>query len=78
VTNRFLLWTVAGCASIVLLLTAVPPAFLDPERYELVLFADLLVFSVAGVAVSALYFLTFLPPEAYRRRFQGKSSATQA
>lgn len=67
VTNRFLLWTVAGCCSVVLLLTAIPPMFLDAKEYELLLMADLLVFSLAGVAVSAFYMLAFLPPRAYRR-----------
>ena len=79
VTNRFLLWTLAGFASITLLLTAVPPVLLDAQRYEFLLFVDLLVFSVAGVTVSALYFLTFIPPETYRRRFQGaQTTATEA
>lgn len=71
VTNRFLLWTLAGIASIVFMLTAVPPMFLDPHQHELLLVIDLVVFSVAGVAVSVLYLLAFLPPRAYRRLLVG-------
>jgi hypothetical protein len=70
-TNRFLLWTLAGIASIVFMLTAVPPMFLDPSRHGLLLLAALLVFSVAGVAVSVLYLLAFLPPKVYRRLLLG-------
>jgi hypothetical protein len=71
VTNRFLLWTLAGAASIVFMLTAVPPMFLAPHQHELLLLVDLVVFSVAGMAVSVLYLLAFLPPRAYRRLLAG-------
>jgi len=67
VTNRFLLWTIAGCLSIVMLFTSVPPMFLDRATAGNLLVLDLFVFSIAGVGVSALYFLTFLPPESFRR-----------
>ena len=73
VTNRFLLWTMAGGLSIVMFLTAVPPMFLDPVADAGLLTLDLFVFSIAGVGVSALYFLTFLPPEPCRR-WIGKTS----
>lgn len=79
VTDRFLLWTIAGVAAIVLMLTAVPPMILDPVRDAVLLSLDLVVFSIAGVTVSTLYFLTFLPPEAYRRRFDvPQRAATEA
>jgi hypothetical protein len=66
VTNRFLLFSMAGGLSIVIFLTSVPPMFLDPVLDARVLTLDLLVFSIAGIAVSSLYFLTFLPPRRYR------------
>ncbi len=78
VTNRFLLWTLAGVAAIVFMLTAVPPMFLDPHRHELLLIVDLFVFSVAGVAVSVLYLLAFLPPMAYRRFLVGAEAVKPA
>ena len=67
VTNRFLLWTLAGLLAIVMLLTSVPPMLLDSVTNPTLLTLDLVVFSLAGVGVSALYFLTFLPPEGFRR-----------
>ncbi|MBW2286405.1 MAG: hypothetical protein JRG80_01430 [Deltaproteobacteria bacterium] len=67
VTNRFLLWTMAGGLSIVMFLTSVPPMLLDPVADASLLTLDLFVFSIAGVGISALYFLTFLPPESFRR-----------
>jgi len=73
VTNRFLLWTLAGGLSVVTLLTAVPPMLLDPDVYPRLLTLDLILFSIAGVGISALYTLTFLPPERYRR-WIGESS----
>ena len=75
VTNRFLLWTMSGCVSIVMLFTAVPPMFLDPATDPSLLTLDLIVFSIAGVGVSTLYFLTFLPPERYRRWIRTTSEA---
>lgn len=75
VTNRFLLWTMAGGSSIVMMLTSVPPMFLDPVADANLLTLDLFVFSIAGVAVSALYFLTFLPPEGFRRWIVSTSDA---
>jgi hypothetical protein len=70
VTNRFLLWTTAGVCSMVFLLTSVPPALLDPERYKMLLTTDLIAFSIAGIAVSVLYLLAFLPPAAFVRRLR--------
>jgi hypothetical protein len=67
VTNRFLLWTMAGGLSIVIMFTSVPPMFLDPVADASLLTLDLFVFSIAGVGISVLYFLTFLPPERFRR-----------
>jgi hypothetical protein len=67
VTNRFLLWTLAGTLSVVILLTSVPPTFLDSATQAKLLTLDLLVFSIAGIAISGLYLLTFLPPARYRR-----------
>jgi hypothetical protein len=75
VTNRFLLWTLAGVCAIAMFLTSVPPIFLDPDRDVLVLVADLLAFSACGVGVSVLYFLTFFPPVAYRRRLHKAAEA---
>jgi hypothetical protein len=75
VTNRFLLWTLAGICSIAMFLTSVPPIFLDPARDVLVLVLDLLAFSACGVGVSVLYFLTFFPPAAYRRRLRETAEA---
>jgi hypothetical protein len=70
VTNRFLLWTLAGVCAIGMFLTSIPPIFLDPQRDVLVLVLDLLAFSACGAGVSVLYFLTFFPPAAYRRRLR--------
>jgi len=67
ITNRFLLWTLAGAFSIVVLLTSVPPMVLDPVADLRLLTLDLFIFSIAGVCISALYFLTFLPPDRFRR-----------
>jgi len=75
VTNRFLLWTLAGVCSIVMFLASVPPLFLDAELAKGLLTLDLFAFSVAGVAVSVLYFLTFLPPESYCRRVRAAAEA---
>lgn len=75
VTNRFLLWTLAGALSAVILLTSVPPNFLDPATQANLLALDLVVFSLAGIGISAFYFLVFLPPARYRRRF-GETSET--
>jgi hypothetical protein len=68
VTNRFLLWAVAGVSGVVLLLTAVPPVFLDPLKHKPLLILDLFIFSAAGMISSVLYWLTFFPTAAYRRR----------
>jgi len=68
VTNRFLLWAVAGVSGVVLLLTAVPPVFLDPVQDKALLVTDLFIFSAAGMIASVLYWLTFFPTAAYRRR----------
>jgi len=73
--NRFLLWSLAGVATIVVLLTSIPPTFLDPDKYALLLTTDLFVFSASGVIVSILYFLTFFPPAAYRRLLQASTEA---
>ena len=75
VTNRFLLWTLAGVCVTAMFLTAVPPIFLDPVRDAQFLVLDLLAFSAAGVGVSVLYSLTFFPPAAYRRRLQEAAEA---
>jgi len=77
VTNRFLLWTVAGVFSIVIILTSVPPLFLDPDQNAPLLVLDLLAFSAGGVGVSVLYFLTFFPPVAYRRRLHRAAEAVR-
>jgi hypothetical protein len=75
VANRFFLFTVAGVCSIAFLLTSAPPVILDQERYALILTMDLVVCSAAGVGVSVLYLLTFLPPAAYLRRVRAASEA---
>jgi hypothetical protein len=75
VTNRFLLWTLAGVFSIVVILTSVPPIILDPDQNALLLVLDLLAFSAGGLGVSVLYFLTFFPPVAYRRRLHRAAEA---
>jgi hypothetical protein len=76
VANRFFLFSIAGVCSLALLLTSVPPALLDPERYSLLLTMDLVAFSATGVGVSVLYLLTFLPPAAYLRRVRAAAEAT--
>ena len=75
VTNRFLLWTLAGGFSLGILLTSIPPAFLDPIRHEALLITDLLVFTACGVASSVCYALAFFPPAAYRRRLHRLAEA---
>lgn len=67
ITNRFLLWTMAGVFSALVLFTAVPPMLLDPLTDANLLALDVFVFSFAGIGVSVLYFLTFLPPQGFRR-----------
>jgi hypothetical protein len=75
VTNRFLLWSVAGALTIVMLLASVPPYFLDPGENMLIITANLMMFSTTGICVSTLYFLTFFPPEVYRRRLEKRAEA---
>ena len=77
VTNRFLLWALAGGFSAILLVTSVPPVFLDPIRHEALLITDLLIFSVCGVASSICYALAFFPPPAYRRRLHRLTEARE-
>jgi len=76
VANRFLLWTLAGLFAIALLLTSVPPIFLDPDEHQIALVADLFAFGAAGIAVSTFYLLIFLPPAAYRRRLLKAAEAS--
>ena len=78
VANRFLLWAWSGVASIVLLLTSVPPIFLDADTHRTLLGVDLFVFSAAGIGVSTLYLLIFLPPAAYRRRLLSAAEASES
>jgi hypothetical protein len=73
VTNRFLLWSFSGAFTIVMLLTSVPPFFLNPRENVLVITADLMIFCLAGICISTLYFLTFFPPMAYRRRLEKRA-----
>ena len=73
VTNRFLLWTMAGGLSIVMFLTSVPPMLLDPVADAQPAHAGSVRIQHRGRGISALYFLTFLPPESFRR-WIGKTS----
>jgi len=75
VANRFLLWSLAAIFSIAVLITSVPPIFLDRFQHQTLLNVDLFFFGAAGVTTSALYWLTFLPPAAYRRRLQNAAEA---
>ncbi|MAE94064.1 MAG: hypothetical protein CL910_05335 [Deltaproteobacteria bacterium] len=70
VTNRFLLWSLAGLSALVMLSTSVPPVFFADSENPLMLL-DLVVFSAAGIVTSFLYLLTFFPPPAYRRWLVG-------
>ena len=65
VANRFLLWTVASATGLLCLLTSVPPHYLPAHHWLLEL--DLFVFSAAGIATAAAYWLAFFPPGRYRR-----------
>jgi hypothetical protein len=75
VANRFLLWAIAGGFSIVILSTSLPPIFLDPVEWALLLQFDLLLFGVGGVGAAAFYWLTFFPPGTYRRWICARASA---
>jgi hypothetical protein len=78
VANRFVLWSMIGALSVVLLLTSVPPLFLDPVGDRLLLVADMLVFSVTGVALSLVSWLAFFPPAGYRRRIETRAAERSA
>jgi hypothetical protein len=58
-----------------MLLTSVPPFFLNPRENVAVITADLMIFCLAGVCISTFYFLTFFPPMAYRRRLEKRAEA---
>jgi len=65
VTNRFLLWSIAGISSLLMLCTSVPPVFMDPS-YATLMAVDLVLFALSGIATCILFTLTFFPPESYR------------
>lgn len=73
VTNRFLLWGMAGCFVMAVQLTSVPPLFLDPIKDQVALVFDLVVFSTCGITVSVLYWMTFFPPAAYQRMLRARA-----
>ena len=73
VTDRFLLWTFAASFSFLMLTTSISPILLG--RTHLVAMAGLFVFSFAGAATAACYWLAFFPPEAYRRRVRARAVA---
>ncbi len=70
VTNRFLLWTLAGISGLVMLSTSVPPV-LYPTTTNPLMALDIVLFSVSGLASAFFYMLTFFPPAAYRRWIEG-------
>ncbi len=66
VTNRFLLWSMAGACGLIMLATSLPPVLVSDSHSDSSWLAlDLVVFALAGVATSLLYWLTFLPPASY-------------
>jgi hypothetical protein len=73
VANRFLLWAIAGSLGLVILISSLPPIFLDVQVWEGLLFANLLAFSAAGVGSACFYWLTFFPPAAYKRWIIGQT-----
>lgn len=76
VTNRFLLWGGIGALSILLLLTSVPPIFLDPIADEGLLLADLLLFSGCGVILSGIFWVAFFPPRWWKRALEARAAGT--
>ncbi|MBW2314148.1 MAG: hypothetical protein JRH10_08155 [Deltaproteobacteria bacterium] len=75
VANRFRLWGLAGCFVVLIQCTSVPPLFLDPVKDVAPLGIDLVAFSLCGVIVSVLYWLTFFPPEGYQRAVRARAEA---
>jgi hypothetical protein len=73
VTNRFLLWALGGVASLVMLLTSVPPMFIK-EAGSPWLILDLVVFSASGISASICYTLAFFPPRAYANWVQVRTA----
>jgi hypothetical protein len=75
IANRFLLWTLAGGSAV--LLCAYNIAFLLAGSSVIVDTAGLYTVAVTGSMLSATWYLTFLPPEAYlrlvRRRFEARA-----
>ena len=77
VSNRFLLWAMAGAFSILMMLTAIPAA-LDPGRVHPLMAFVGVAFAVLGVAFSVAYALVFFPPAAYERWIQARASSAPA
>jgi hypothetical protein len=78
VANRFWLWSMIGALSVLLLLTSVPPILLDPIADKAMLLVDMVLFSIAGVVLSAATWLAFFPPAGYRRRIEARAAALRA
>ncbi|MCP3982920.1 MAG: hypothetical protein GY723_00940 [bacterium] len=71
VSNRFLLWAIAGGLGVLMMLTAAPPA-LYPGSTSLWMAYDLVVFSLCGVGFSIVYALAFFPLASYQRWLRGR------
>jgi hypothetical protein len=78
VTNRFLVWALAGAFSLMMFTTSLPPMFLDATRYAMLLNGDLIVFSITGIVAAALYWVTFFPPATYQRWLRVRAQALTA
>ncbi|MBW2233629.1 MAG: hypothetical protein JRH17_24890, partial [Deltaproteobacteria bacterium] len=72
VTNRFLLWGIAQVAA----LTGLSMRVLDAHGVLTEVAAVMM--PAAGLGAAIAYWITFFPPEAYRRRFAAASGEAQS
>jgi hypothetical protein len=66
VTNRFLLWGVAGIFGLLMMMTAVPPVIAPTTTHWLMAW-DIALFSAFGIGFCIAYSLVFFPPAFYLR-----------
>ena len=76
VTNRFLLWGIAGCTAVVLCGSNV--GFLLAGKAILLEPVSLYTVALCGTVMSATWYLTFFPPAFYLRLIGGASHSGSA
>ena len=76
-SNRFLLWAIAGGCGISMMLSAVPPV-LYPSTTHWLMPWDLALFSACGIGFCIAYSLVFFPTQRYMRWITGDVEARTA